>query len=155
ASTRALRDDVARLVTDGAASDAAPDRVAYAKDLWPRHLIEARRGVAAPSPPAVVVWPSNVDEVAAVVKFAAARRVPIVPYGAGSGVCGGVKPSPDAIVLDVKRMRAVRRIDTSALVLDAEAGIVGQALEDRLAERGMTLGHFPSSIACSTLGGWL
>lgn len=155
ATTRALRDDLARLVTQGHASDTTPDRVAYAKDLWPRHLIEARRGVPAPAPPAVIVWPSTVDEVVAVVRYAAARGVPLVPFGAGSGVCGGVRPSRDAIVLDVKRMRAVRAIDEARLMVDAEAGIIGQALEDRLAERAMTLGHFPSSIACSTLGGWL
>ena len=36
-----------------------------------------------------------------------------------------------------------------------DAGINGQLLEDRLNAHGLTLGHFPSSIMCSTLGGWL
>src|SRR5207249_4489729 len=34
-------------------------------------------------------------------------------------------------------------------------GILGEHLEHELGRRGYTLGHFPSSIMCSTLGGWL
>jgi alkyldihydroxyacetonephosphate synthase len=37
----------------------------------------------------------------------------------------------------------------------AQAGIMGQRLEDELESRGATMGHFPSSIYCSTLGGWI
>ncbi|MBI4614581.1 MAG: FAD-binding oxidoreductase, partial [Planctomycetes bacterium] len=37
----------------------------------------------------------------------------------------------------------------------AQAGILGETLERRLDAQGVTLGHFPSSIYCSTLGGWL
>jgi len=155
AAHEALRRDLAALVGDGRASTDTADRVAYAKDLWPRHVIGVRAGIAAPAPPAVIVWPENVAEVAAVMRYAHEREVPIVPYGAGSGVCGGVLPTRGAIVLDTKRMRAVRAIDEAQLVVDAEAGIIGQHLEDRLGERGFTLGHFPSSIYCSTLGGWL
>ena len=151
----ALRRDLAALVGESHVSTGTADRVAYARDLWPRHIIGVRAGIAAPAPPAVIVWPASVTEVAAVVGYASARGVPIVPYGAGSGVCGGVLPSRGAIVLDTKRMRAVRSIDDGHLIVDAEAGILGQHLEDRLAERGFTLGHFPSSIYCSTLGGWL
>ena len=36
-----------------------------------------------------------------------------------------------------------------------EAGIIGEHLEHELNRRGFTLGHFPSSIMCSTFGGWL
>jgi alkyldihydroxyacetonephosphate synthase len=131
------------------------DRVAYSKDLWPRNVIAARAGHPAPKPPAVVVWPETTEQVAAVVRFAAARGIPVVPFGAGSGVCGGVAPAPTSIVIDVKRMRAIRALDEARLRVTAQAGILGQILEDRLAERGYTLGHFPSSIQCSTLGGWL
>jgi len=151
----ALRRDLAALVGDTHTSTATADRVAYARDLWPRQVIGVRAGIPAPAPPAVVVWPAHVDEVAAVVRYANGHQIPIVPYGAGSGVCGGVLPTRGAIVLDTKRMRAVRAIDEARLIVDAEAGILGQHLEDRLGERGFTLGHFPSSIYCSTLGGWL
>src|SRR5262249_41768985 len=36
-----------------------------------------------------------------------------------------------------------------------EAGAIGEHLEHELNRRGWTMGHFPSSIMCSTFGGWL
>lgn len=150
-----LRDELTSLLRSGLASTNAADRVAYARDLWPRKVIGMRGGEIAPAPPAVVVWPENTEEVCAVVRYAASHRIPIVPFGAGSGVCGGVEASPDAIVLDMKKMRRVIRVDHDGLTVHAEAGILGQHLEDFLLELGFTLGHFPSSIYCSTLGGWL
>ena len=153
-ANQALLHDLAAL-TGGHASVGDADRVAYARDLWPRQQIRTRAGEAAVSPPAVVVWPGSTDEVSQVVRYAAERGIPLVPYGAGSGVCGGVSPTESAIVLDVKRMRALREVDETRLVATAGAGMIGQHLEDGLDERGFTLGHFPSSIYCSTLGGWV
>jgi alkyldihydroxyacetonephosphate synthase len=43
----------------------------------------------------------------------------------------------------------------SAPSLDVEAGHMGMPLEEELDRRGYTLGHFPSSILCSTVGGWV
>ena len=151
----ALRRDLAGLVAGGKASDDAADRVAYARDLWPRHQIRTRAGESAIAPPAVVVWPSSTEEVARVLRYAHDHDVPVVPFGAGSGVCGGVLPNAHAILLDTKRMRTLRHVDGDRLRATADAGILGQHLEDELAERRFTLGHFPSSIYCSTLGGWL
>lgn len=155
AGTGALRRDLADLVADRRASTDEADRSAYARDLWPRQQIRTRMGDARPAPPAVVVWPSTTDEVARVVRYASDRGVPLVPFGAGSGVCGGVLPTTDTIVLDLKRMRRLQHIDGDRLQCQAEAGILGQILEDGLDAHGYTLGHFPSSIYCSTLGGWI
>lgn len=149
----ALLSDLRGLVTGRASSDEA-DRVAYARDLWPRQQIRTRAGEVAVAPPAVIVWPETAEEVARVVRYASERGVPVVPYGAGSGVCGGITPSRGAVVLDVKRMRQLE-VDRDRLRATAGAGIVGQHLEERLDEQGFTLGHFPSSIYCSTLGGWV
>jgi alkyldihydroxyacetonephosphate synthase len=153
--SRALCRDLAALVSEARATDDAADRVAYARDLWPRQQILTRAGEAAIAPPAVIVWPSDANEVAAVIRYARERGIPVVPFGAGSGVCGGILPSPSAILLDMKRMRALRALDAGRLTCRVEAGMIGQHLEDALDERGFTLGHFPSSIRCSTVGGWL
>lgn len=154
AASEALRTDLARLL-DGHASTDDADRVAYSRDLWPRLQIATRAGVVAAAPPAVICWPATTAQVAAVVRFAAERGAPLVPYGAGSGVCAGIRPTPETILLDLKRMRRLVDVDRARLTCRAEAGIIGQHLEDALARRGLTLGHFPSSIHCSTLGGWV
>ncbi len=102
-----------------------------------------------------MAWPETPQEIARVLRYAEKHNVPVVPYGAGSGVAGGARPSPRAIALDLKRMRHLRRLDPDNLSAEVECGIIGERLERNLQARGYTLGHFPSSIGCSTLGGWL
>ncbi len=131
------------------------DRLAYARDLWPRGLLGLAAGDLGAHPPDAVVWPETVEEVQAIVRLAIAERVPIVPYGAGSGVCGGTLALRGGLVVDVKRMRRLVEIDPASLTATFDAGWIGEHLEHELERRGFTLGHFPSSIMCSTLGGWL
>ncbi len=131
------------------------DRVAYARDLWSRHHLAVRAGHVAAHKPAAIAWPTSTEQVADVVRWAHDTGTPIVPFGAGSGVCAGVLPSPDMIVLDLKRMARWRSFDPEGRVLDVEAGHMGLPLEEDLNRRGLTLGHFPSSILCSTVGGWV
>lgn len=135
-------------------STTPPDRVAYSRDLWPRTQLDRLVGDP-PQMPTAVVWPGSPEEVAAVVRRCAAARVPIVPFGAGSGVCGATLPDRGGVVVDLKRLKAIRRIDADAGEIEVEAGAMGELLERRLEHRGLTLGHFPSSILCSTVGGWL
>lgn len=132
-----------------------PDLVSYSRDLWPRHHLAVRDGEVAKNAPAAVVWPRNVEEVASIVRRCADLGVPIAPFGAGSGVCGGTLPSRETVVVDLKAMHRVKRIDAERSVLDVEAGALGSRLEEDLGRAGYTLGHFPSSILCSTVGGWV
>jgi alkyldihydroxyacetonephosphate synthase len=132
----------------------APDRDAYGRDLWPRSLLDSLVGDP-PTLPDAVVWPADAAQVAAVVRRCAAARVPIVPFGAGSGVCGGARPTHGGVVVDLKRLKRIRRLDGAAGVIEVEAGLIGELLERRLEAEGLTLGHFPSSILCSSVGGWL
>jgi alkyldihydroxyacetonephosphate synthase len=137
------------------ASVDAADRTMYARDLWPRHHMAVRAGRPMEHEPGAVVWPTSTDEVARLVRWAAARAVPLVPFGAGSGVCGGIAPREDMVVVDLKRMARIRSLDPAAPCVDVEAGHMGVPLELALGRAGFTLGHFPSSILCSTVGGWI
>src|SRR5262249_53361008 len=151
----ALRAALSEIVGDARASARDVDRRAYARDMWPRVLLAVRAGAVAEHPPDGGVWPQTAEEVAAIVRLARARRVPVVPYGAGSGVCGGALPLHGGITVDLKRMDRILAVDENDLVVEAECGINGERLERALAARGLTLGHFPSSIYCSPLGGGL
>ncbi|MFI5289536.1 MAG: FAD-binding oxidoreductase [Polyangia bacterium] len=154
AHTEALLDELRRLCP-GRVSTTPPDRVAYARDLWPRGLIGIAAGEVAPHPPDAVVWPTSTEEVSEIVRACARAGTPIVPFGAGSGVCGGALPLHGGIVVDLKRMRRMVALDAPAGAATFEAGILGDHLEHELNRRGYTMGHFPSSIMCSTFGGWL
>jgi alkyldihydroxyacetonephosphate synthase len=151
---KALERDLTALLGAGAASCAPADLWAMSRDCWPRSLLWTKTGIA-PHPPDVVVWPASVEEVVRVVRFAAEHQVAVVPFGAGSGVCGGAVPLKGGIALDLKRLSGPPHVDLAGRTLDVEAGVNGQRLEELLGAQGATLGHFPSSIYCSTVGGWL
>ncbi len=131
------------------------DREVYSRDMWPRLLIRRRQGGEIEHLPHAIVWPENEREVAAVVRLANKHGMAIIPYGGGSGVCGGAVPLRGGITIDMKRMDAIQSISREELVTDVQAGANGERFERELRAKGYTLGHFPSSIYCSTVGGWL
>lgn len=146
---------LSRIVGAEHLSTARPDRIAYSADFWPKAQIWKQGGDIERYPPDCVVWPADEAQVVAILRFCHDHGIPVVPYGGGSGVCGGTIPIHGGVVVDVKRLAQVTDIDHASAVVTAQAGINGQHLEDRLNAAGFTLGHFPSSIMCSTLGGWL
>ena len=128
--------------------------LAYRHDLWPRLQIKKRFDLpTAPDPVAVVQATSEAD-VEVAVEVARAHGVAVIPYGGGSGVMGGTVAVRPSIVLDLKRLARLVELDDRAHVARVEAGKLGQELETELRARGFTLGHFPSSIHCSTVGGY-
>ena len=113
---------------------------------WQGHELEA---------PACVVRPRDSSDVQAVVRYASERRIAIVPWGLGSGVCGGIEPDQGQILVDMSAMDRIVSIDDENLLLTVEAGVNGLVAEEAVAERGLTIGHWPQSIAISSVGGWI
>ena len=150
-----LQRDLEAIVGPRRVSLRTVDLDTYARDMWPRLLLAYREGRIATPRPHAVVWPEHVREVVAVVKLARERGIPIVPYGGGSGVCGGAVPLLGGITIDTKRMQQLRSVHGDELICDVDAGLNGERFERELERRGYTFGHFPSSIYCSTVGGWL
>lgn len=136
-------------------SNHVTDRIAYARDLWPGGQIEKLAGSYAPEPPLCVVWPKDTAELVQLVCWAKTSGAVLVPFGAGSGVCGGTMAGTGSVIVDLKQMDRVTRIEPENNLVRAQGGIIGWHLEDRLNLEGLTLGHFPSSLMCSTLGGYL
>ena len=103
----------------------------------------------------VIVHPGSPEEISGVLKIANVYRLPVVPWGGGSGTQGGAAPIFGGIVLDVKRLDQILEIDEVSLTVRAQAGIVGTQLEWALNEKGLTLPHYPASANAATLGGYL
>jgi len=135
------------------ASEDPLDLLAAGRDLWPRDTLALALGQAPPTPE-LVCWPERHDQVQALLAWATEAGVPVVPYGAGSGVCGGAVGRPGSVVVDLKRMRHIVDLDQDQHVVTAEPGLLGQHLEDWLKDRGLATRHSPSSIWCSSVGGW-
>jgi alkyldihydroxyacetonephosphate synthase len=139
---------------DVAASCEPADLWASSRDAWPRAMLWTKAGVT-PHVPDVVAWPASPGQVAALVKLAAEREIAVVPFGGGSGTCGGAIPVRGGIALDLKRLTAPLRIDLPSRTVEVGAGLNGQRLAELLDAQGATLGHFPSGIHAATVGGWL
>lgn len=130
------------------------DRLSYARDMWPLALLWIRQG-RTPPPPDLIVWPKTEAEILGVIDLARKEKLAVIPFGAGSGVCGGIWALHGGISLDLKRFDTIGEVDEQRRCVDVGAGVVGETLERRLNARGWTLGHFPSSMYMSTVGGWL
>src|SRR5262245_56321562 len=71
----------------------------YSHDLWPRRLLGISGGQPPPQRPQAVAWPLSAEEVQAVLRLCSQHHVPLTPFGAGSGVAGGVAPAQGGLVL--------------------------------------------------------
>lgn len=130
------------------------DRIIYGVDyFWlPRMLVD--RGQTPPLPDFVVL-PGTVEELAAIVKLANIHRIPLIPWGGGSGTQGGATPCDGGITIDLKRLNRIVDINAHSQIVTAQAGINGFDLECALNEQGFTLPHYAASVHSATLGGYL
>src|SRR5438552_12935893 len=104
--------------------------------------------------PDVVVWPLSTDEVAAVVRLAYERAVPLTARGAGSSLEGNPIPVRGGIVLDCARMVEVVSVRPADLQVDVQPGVVYAALNRRLRPHGLFFPPSPGGSAeLATIGG--
>jgi glycolate oxidase len=102
--------------------------------------------------PAVVVRPASEGEVRKIVALAGRRKVPVVPRGAGSSLTGAAV-TKGAIILDMRRMDAVLKVDTVNWYARAQAGITLEDLNKRLGKEGFFFPPDPASSSLCTVGG--
>ncbi len=129
------------------------ERILYGHDI--AEIPALVRPLAGRARPAAVVQPVDEAELADLVRWAAHRRIPIVPRGKATSGYGGVIPLRGGIVVDFYRMRAVVSIDRDRAEATVEPGIGWEALDRALQVQGLTLRLYPTSYPSSTVGGWL
>jgi alkyldihydroxyacetonephosphate synthase len=144
-----LRDACAAVTTDaGSAAEAG-------RDWWPLAMHWALDGET-PARAGVVARPSSTAEVAAVLAVCNAARIPVTPVAGRSGVCGASIPVFGGVALDLTGLEGIVDVDDASLLVTARAGTFGDVFEDELrAAYDLTVGHWPQSIALSTVGGWV
>jgi alkyldihydroxyacetonephosphate synthase len=120
-------------------------------------LLRARAGDLTDAPDAVL-RPADADQVQAVLDVAVRHRVAVVPFGGGTSVTGGLVARREGfegvVSLDLVRMKRMIASDRVSMTATLEPGLRGPEAEALLAERGLTLGHFPQSFEYATIGGF-
>lgn len=149
-----IRSELAEVVGDANISTTETDRLVYATDWFWLPQMWMDRGEQ-PRKPDYIVRPGSAEEVSAVLKIANVYRIPVIPWGGGSGSQGGALSVFGGIILDMKRINRIIEIDEQSLTVIAQAGINGKQLEWAVNEKGLMLPHYPASANCATLGGYL
>lgn len=145
-------DALRRLLSAGAIS-AEPEVLAEASTDMLRRSRGSPVGLPDAVTPLAIVSPSSTHDVAAVVRFAAERRIPLVELGGGTGLMGGARSTAPGIVLDLRDMDRVLEINHEDRTLRVQAGAVLGRIDDALAAEGLMLGHDPWTVPVATIGG--
>jgi anaerobic glycerol-3-phosphate dehydrogenase C subunit len=133
-------DDLARLIKGEVFTDIL-HRAAYSSDASIYQIV-----------PACVVCPRDAQDIAAVVKYARDKRIPVAARGAGSGVAGESLTS--GILLDVTRyMNRIISVENEGELVTCEPGIILDELNNYLAKFGRKIGPDPSTANRAVIGG--
>ncbi|MBX6394332.1 MAG: FAD-binding protein [Alicyclobacillaceae bacterium] len=127
-----------------------PDRVLTSEADRLSYAYDASFGVYIPD---CVVQPVSTDEVVAVVRVAADRRVPLYPRGSGSCLSGGPLPVYGGIVVDLSRMNRKLEIYPDDLVAVVAPGVRTGDLQKAAERHGLFYPPDPSSSKIATIGG--
>ena len=136
--------------------DTPGERVLHAAGKGYPDLVRLRAGEPEGAPDAVL-YPTDHDQLRAVLELCARSSLAVVPFGGGTSVVGGVAPlrgeHSAVLALDMGAMGAVLDLDSESSTVRVQGGMRAPALERYLATRGLTLGHFPQSFEYVSLGG--
>src|SRR6267143_1518936 len=143
----ARRDEIAaalrRIVPGEGVILSEPERRAYESDgLTAYH-----------QPPLVVVLPSTVAEVAAVLRYCKAEGIKVVPRGAGTSLSGGALPLADGVLLGMARFNRILDIDYDNRCVVAQPGVTNLGITHAVEAAGFYYAPDPSSQIACTIGG--
>lgn len=128
-----------------------PDNVAtdtdslahYGKD-WTKHFdIDA----------SAVAFPESTEQVAAIVKWARASKIGLVPSGGRTGLSGGACALRGEIVVSFEKMNRILGFNPWNRTVTCQSGVVTEALQNHVREQGF---YFPVDFAArgsSHIGG--
>lgn len=107
----------------------------------------------APQPPQAVAYPNHVDEVARIAQLCSKHQVPIIPFGTGTAVEGGIVAVRGGLCVDLSRMDHILRVSAADMDTTVEAGVTRNQLNKYLQDENTDL-HFPVDPgADASLGG--
>ena len=103
--------------------------------------------------PMAVVLPASTDQVAAAVRVCAGLKIPIIPWGAGTGLSGGALARQDGVVISLAGMNRILDIDLNNGTATVEPGVTNLAVSNAVADAGFYYAPDPSSQLACTIGG--
>lgn len=84
----------------------------------------------------LVLCPSSVAQVQAILRYCNERRLAVVPQGGNTGLVGGSVPVFDELILSLERLNRIRAFEALSGVVTTEAGCILQRVDEYVRERG-------------------
>ncbi|XP_060589716.1 probable D-lactate dehydrogenase, mitochondrial isoform X3 [Ruditapes philippinarum] len=106
-------------------------------------------------PPDVVVFAESVDHVSKVARLCNDNGVPLIPFGSGTGLEGGINAVQGGLCLDVTKMNNVISVNAEDFDCCVESGVSRLALNNYIRDTGLWFPIDPGADAslcgmCST-----
>jgi glycolate oxidase len=103
--------------------------------------------------PGIVVLPQTAEQVAATVRECAARHIPFVARGSGTGLSGGALPRADGVLIVMSKMRSIIAIYAASRRAIVEPGVTNLAVSKAAEPYGLFYAPDPSSQVVCSVGG--
>ncbi|HEY2419960.1 MAG TPA: glycolate oxidase subunit GlcD [Neobacillus sp.] len=138
-----VKEKLVSIVTKENFDDAKTERLVYSYDSTPN--MQAM--------PDAIVSPRNTKEVSEVVRVCNEHKVPIVPRGSGTNLCGGTCPTEGGVVLLFKHMNKIVDLDEENLTITVQPGVITIDVTNAVEAKGLFYPPDPGSMKISTIGG--
>ena len=103
--------------------------------------------------PAMVVFPSNVQQVADIVRLCNEYLYPVTARGRGTGTAGAAVPTQNGLVMSFEQMNQIIKLDVDNRVMVVQPGVTNQQVQDAASEAGFFWAPDPTSAAFCSVGG--
>ncbi|MDN3014985.1 glycolate oxidase subunit GlcD [Paenibacillus sp. BSR1-1] len=138
-----VKEKIISVVTSENFDDSKVERLSYSYDSTPNFQ----------SLPDAVVSPRNCQEVSEIVKICNEYKIPIVPRGSGTNLCGGTCPTEGGVVILFKHLNNILEIDEDNLTVTVQPGVITLDMTNAVEAKGLFFPPDPGSMKISTIGG--
>jgi len=99
-------------------------------DLIKQYLTDETPEPAAPKATenVIVVKPASTEEISRIMEEAQKKKIPVIPRGAGTGLCGAAIPTEPSIILSLERLNQILEMDEDNLMVTCQSGLTLEGL---------------------------